>query len=48
MDEHFLKDLRKLLEDGIENLDWNCVDEAIDMIAESQGEYDDEFADYDE
>ena len=42
MDEQFLVDIRKALEDGLACEDWNCVIEAIDIIREAQNDYEDD------
>lgn len=42
MDEQFLFDIRKILEDGLEVEDWNCVVDVIDMIRDIQGDFDDD------
>jgi hypothetical protein len=47
MDDHSLTDIKRLLIDGLENTDWKCVEEALEIIKELQGDYDDEFAEYD-
>jgi hypothetical protein len=44
MDEDLLNDIRQLLDDGLENTDWKCIEEALEIVKEAQGDYDDEFA----
>jgi hypothetical protein len=46
MDEDFLNDLKRLLEDGVDHTDWKCVEDAIELIREACGEFDDEFEEY--
>jgi len=46
MDEQFLFDIRKSLEDGLECEDWKCIEEAIEMIRDVQGDYDEDDIEY--
>ena len=47
MDDQFLYDIRKALEDGLECEDWNCITEALEMILEYQEDFDtDDYLEY--
>ena len=45
MDEETLQDIKRCLIDALENEDWNCVEEAIDIINDIDGTYDEESLD---
>lgn len=42
MDDELLSDIRRSLEDALGCDDWQCVRDALDMIKDFQGDFDDE------
>lgn len=42
MDEELLHDIKRCLKDALENEDWNCVEEAIEVINDYDGTYSDD------
>ena len=46
MDEELISDIRRLLEDALECDDWKCVDDALFLIKDAQGEIEDDESDF--